>query len=339
MRLVFFCAGLAVIESAASDGGASLVVALAALVSAILTELLFTCNAHGFGKLRDGSAAASALVLTLLLPNQIHPAYAALAAAFAIAVVKHSFGGLGSNWLNPGLGGWLFVRFSWPHVFVKDLAGSPLARIASALDNGSAGPLVPPMELANPGRHAGQAGAFEAVRGFLNSHIFFPLGIEIPAEYTGMLASPYPGIIADRGVFALLCGTILLLAFQAGRAWIPAVFLGVFTLLVRIAGDLPFGGLYGNGDMLFAILSGGTLAGAFILACEPSSSAKSQTGSLCAVILGALLTFVFRYGGGEPYGCFFALALVNALTPLIRSLEGRCCSVRRQGHRSNRGAV
>lgn len=338
MHLVFCCAGLAVLQSATSDGGASLVVALAALVSAVLTELLFTCNVHGFGKLQDGSAAASALVLSLLLPNQIHPAYAALGAAFAIAVVKHSFGGLGSNWLNPSLGGWLFVRFSWPHVFVKDLSGSPLARIASALQDGSAGHIGSPLELAVPVT-AGQGGAFAAAGGFLNTHVFSPLGIEIPAGYTDLLASPYPGVIADRGVFALICGTMLLMAFQAGKAWVPAAYLGVFSLLVRVAGDLPFGGLLWNGDMLFAILSGGTLVGAFILAAEPASSAKSQIGVLCTVLVGAVLTFVFRYNGGEPYGCFFALAMVNALTTLVRSLEGRIFYARRQGRRSSGGAL
>jgi Na+-translocating ferredoxin:NAD+ oxidoreductase RnfD subunit len=44
---------------------------------------------------------------------------------------------------------------------------------------------------------------------------------------------------------------------------------------------------------------------------------------LAAVILGAALGFGFRYFGGEVYGAFFAIALVNALMPLIRSIEYR----------------
>jgi Na+-translocating ferredoxin:NAD+ oxidoreductase RnfD subunit len=46
-------------------------------------------------------------------------------------------------------------------------------------------------------------------------------------------------------------------------------------------------------------------------------------GALLAALLAGILSFVFRYQGFEPYGAFFAAALLNALVPLIRSLETR----------------
>ena len=316
MWLVFCCAGLGVIQSALSDAGASLVVALTALCFAVLAELLITWRKNGFEKIKDGSAAAAAMVLSLLLPNQIHPLYAAAGVLFAVAVVKHSFGGLGSNWLNPSLGGWLFIRFSWPGAFAQALEGSPLPALAEQLRNGTG---------------AGAGSALDgAVTVFLNDTVFAFTGAALPAGYIDLLLAKSPGIIADRGLLALLAGTIIITAFQISRSWVPVLFLGVYGFLVRSAGDLSQGGFFWNGDMLFALFSGGTVAAAFIVAAEPASGAKSNPGIAAAAVLGAVLSWIFRYRGFEIYGCFTALALVNALTPVIRLFERRLLFSRRE---------
>ncbi|GHV95703.1 hypothetical protein AGMMS50293_20230 [Spirochaetia bacterium] len=320
MWLVFCCAGLAVIQSALSDGGASLVLALTVLCCAILAELLITWRKSGFEKVKDGSAAASAMVLSLLLPNYIHPLYGAFGALFAIVVVKHSFGGLGSNWLNPGLGAWLFVRFSWPLAFDKALEGSPLSIISASLRSGVPGLHDAPMNLFR--MSAAGANSLDAgLTAFFNNTIFAITGAELPPGYIDLLFLRSPGIIADRGLLALLAGTIIITAFKINRSWIAAVFLALFGFLTWFAGDLLFGGLYRNGDVLFALFSGGTIAAAFILASEPASGAKSKPGALFVVVLGAILSWSFRFQGLEVYGCFCALALVNALTPVIRFFE------------------
>ena len=310
MWLVFCCAALGITQSALGDSGASLMVALSALCPALAAELVCTWRKSGFAKIKDGSAAASALVLALLLPNRIHPAYAALGALFALAVVKHSFGGLGSNWLNPSLGGWLFIRFSWPDVFGKALEGA-LPGITA---------------------HSGlTASALDGkVTAFFNNAVFSLWGAELPSGYIDLLLPRTPGIIADRGLLALLLGTILITAFRVGRSWTPAVFLAVFAVLVRVSGGLASGGLLWQGDALFALCSGGTIAAAFILAAEPASGAKSGAGTLFVTALGAFLSWVFRYIGLERYGCFYALALVNALTPAIRLFEGRLFYLRKK---------
>ena len=92
MRLVSLCAFLCVLQSAMGDGGRSLVIALVSLFTALLVELLLTLRIYGAAKIKDGSAAAASLILCILLPNQINPVYAAFGAAFAITVIKYSFG-------------------------------------------------------------------------------------------------------------------------------------------------------------------------------------------------------------------------------------------------------
>ena len=317
MWLVSACAGFAILQSSLNDSFASLAVALAAVGGALLTEFLIDAFSgrlfarpwaeSPWGNYRDGSAIASALVLTLLLPNRINPAFAFLGAVFAMTVVKHSFGGLGANWANPALGAWLFVRFSWPAAFANALGDSPLGILAE-----------------NPGGSFPQAlGSDTFWTPLLNKTIFVFLGAELPPGYTDLLAYSGPGIIADRGVLAFLLGTILITAGQASRFWIPLCYLGAYCSLVRIFGAMPLGGDFGAGDMLTGLFTGGILPAAFLLTADPSTGLKSRALTLPAAVLGGALSFAFRYLGFEPYGAFFAVALFNALSPLFRCFEIR----------------
>jgi electron transport complex protein RnfD len=329
MWLVCSCAGIAVLESSWTDRFVSLQLALVAMMAALGTEFWAQ---HFFrregalpgGRVSDGSAAASAMVLSLLLPNHIHPLYAALGVVFAMLLVKFSFGGLGANWMNPALGAWLFIRFSWPRSFEAALEGSGFPALAEALRQGLSDPQGSPLGILRI--KAGDlsiSGIDLAVTGFLNRTAFSLTGSELPAGYVSLFFSPSPGIIADRGIAALFLGTAILLGSQVIRPWIPAVYLGTYALLVRVFGGIFYGGPLGSGDVLFGLFSGGTLAAAFFLVADPVSGAKSSPGMLAAVFLGAVFSFLFRYPGAEPYGAFFAVALVNVLTPLIRLLEDR----------------
>jgi electron transport complex protein RnfD len=293
MWLVAVCAFLAALQSAFGDSFLSLILALSALFSALLTELLITYKTYGFEKIKDGSAAASALVLALLFPNRIHPVYAALSAVFAIAVIKHSFGGLGANWMNPALGGWLFTRFSWPAVFSKALSGS----MNSPAETGSA--------IGN------------MINNSLNKTIFSFLGAELPPGYIDLFSLETPGIIADRAVFMLVLATAVIAASQISRSWLSFVYLAVLALLTRIFGDVS------NGDVIYTFFSGGTLVAAFILISDPATGAKSIPGGLIAAVFAAVLGFIFRFYGREFYGCLYAAAVVNTLIPLLYKAERR----------------
>jgi electron transport complex protein RnfD len=317
MWLIAACAFLAVLQSSFTDSFASLTVAMSALAAAMMSELLCSLKRGGLS-LGDGSAAASALILTLLLPNHIHPLAAALGASFAMIAAKYSFGGLGSNWVNPALAGWLFIRLSWPAAFSAALDGSPLLIFPG---NPKAGEFI---------RWAAESasGPFpdtlaQGIAEFLNKTVFFVTRAELPGGYLGLFLPSSPGIIADRGLFALLLGTILITASQVSRFWIPLLFLGAYAFLVRCFGALPAGGGFGGGDLFFGLFSGGIIAGAFLLAADPVTGPKSRPGMAAASLAGGILAFLLRYWGLEPYGAFFALALLNALMPLFRDIESR----------------
>jgi electron transport complex protein RnfD len=340
MWLVSACAGLAVVQSSLTDDGASLMIAFAALSGAVLSEFLLNIKLHS-QSVFDGSAAASALIFSLLLPNTFPPVLAFLGSIFAMTVIKHSFGGLGANWVNPAVGAWLFARFSWPVAFEETLKDSPLTILAALSRNGETDLHGSPLSLlALNGVDLSRAVSFpetasltgldtiigpggEGIIAFLNRTVFSLLGARLPVEYASLFAPRFPAIIADRGLLCLLIGTIVIIAFQASQAWIPAVFLLVYAFLIRVFGAALLGGALGNGDILFGICSGGTIAAVFLVNSDPATAPKSRGGKAAAVVLAAALSFVFRYMGFEPYGAFFAVALVNVLVPLIRRVETR----------------
>jgi electron transport complex protein RnfD len=238
MWMVSGCAGLAILQSSMTDSFASLLVALSAVTGAMLAEILIDDisfrhfirsggNPHTglSGMYRDGSSVVSALVLTLLLPNQIHPVFAFLGAMFAMMVVKHSFGGLGCNWVNPALGAWLFIRFGWPRAFADALKDSSFTTQAASLAR----------EFLDP------AAVSPVIRDtfwtpLLNRTIFSLTASKLPEGYIDLLVFSGPGIIADRGLLALLLGTIVITAGQVSRSWIPLCYLGVYCFLIRLWG-------------------------------------------------------------------------------------------------------
>jgi electron transport complex protein RnfD len=300
MWLVSLCVFLCVIQSAFNDEGITLMPFFAAFISAITTEFLLTWREYGTDKIKDGSAVVTSLILTALLPNQIHPMYAAFGTAFAIAVIKYSFGGLGTNWLNPALGGWLFIRFSWSEAFFN------------AVEKGSTS--IGDINISS------NISIFDnSLTDALNNSILSLTGVNLPFGYTELLFNNSSNIIADRGLFFLLIGTIAVTATGINRGWIPLIFLFIYGFLIRFAGDLS--GLIWNGDVIYGFLSGGTIITAFILAAEPASSANTNTGIIITVILGAVLSWVFRYRFMEYSGCFIALTVINCFSPLIRLIE------------------
>ena len=339
MWLVNLCAFLVIVQSSFSDSFSSLFIAGGAVIAALLTEFLILFPSGRARFLKDGSAVATALILTLFLPNRISPLYAMAGAVIAIAVIKHSFGGLGSNWLNPAAGGWLFIRLSWPAAFSRALEASPLSLLSESLSRGVTNPQGSPLGILkiDAGFFSLPAQLDGILRSFLNNTIFSFTGSELPEGYIDLFVSRLPGIIADRGVFALIIGTIIITASQVNRSWIPAVYLTVFGVLARFAGALPFGGVEWNGDVLFALCSGGTLAAAFFFAADPATGPKSNGGIFLAAAAAGGIAFFFRFFGMEPYGVVFAALLVNALVPLVRIFESRRLYEKRS-RRPNPGA-
>ena len=69
--------------------------------------------------------------------------------------------------------------------------------------------------------------------------------------------------------------------------------------------------------MLFHLLSGGALLGAFFIATDPVTAASTPLGKLIYAALAGFLTVVIRAFGGYPDGVAFAILLTNVAVPFI----------------------
>lgn len=219
------------------------------------------------------------------------------------------------------------MRLSWPGAFSRALEGSSLSVLEEGVGAGLSaadGSLVNLINT-NSAHFFSNNGFLEtSVRPFLNNSVFSFLRIELPSSYLELFSSPHPGIIADRGIIALLIGAIIILAIRASRSWISAVWLGVFIFFTLLAGALPYGAGWWQGDVLFALSTGGTFAAAFLLAADPATGAKSTGSVIISAALGGFLAWLFRFPGGEAYGALISVMVINALLPVIRNIENYC---------------
>lgn len=315
------CLLLPVLQSSASDGFASAALALAAVAAALVSEWAVDLASGSEPRSAlDGSAAVSALVLTLLLPSGLPPAMAAAGAAFGVLVAKRSFGGLGANWFNPALAGWLFVRLSWPAAFDAAMEGSGIAILDAAVRKSLSDPSGSPVALL---KIAGvkPSGADAAVADWLNSNLLSRFGAELPSGYLDLLSSSRPGLVGDRGVGALLAGTIAMIAFGILPAAVPFAFLASYGVASRVWGGLPFGGGLMMGDALYALLTGGSLAAAFFLAGDPATGPKSRAATIMGAAATGAAAFALRFAAGDPFGVILSASLANLAVPFVRIVE------------------
>lgn len=128
----------AAVWTAAAQGAPAWRVLLVSLGASLLTELVIAGLAFRRFTLDDGSAALTGLLLGCTLPPGVPLHVPAAAAAFGIAVVKMSFGGLGRNWMNPALAGRVFAALSWPAL----AGGRPVLLQPASLAGIGSAPLV-----------------------------------------------------------------------------------------------------------------------------------------------------------------------------------------------------
>ncbi len=132
------CLAPAAAWGALVQGPGALAVLAAAVGASLASELAIGLAAWRRCTLADGSALLTGLLVGLSLPVYAPLFVPAAAAAFAVAVVKASFGGLGRNWMNPALGGRLFVTFSWPVLLAVRLRpASGWLRVPAGMPDGS----------------------------------------------------------------------------------------------------------------------------------------------------------------------------------------------------------
>jgi electron transport complex protein RnfD len=258
--------------------------------------------------LKDNSALLTAWLLALSIPPLAPWWLVVVGTAFAIAIAKQLYGGLGNNPFNPAMVGYAVLIISFPVQMTHWLApqGLVLAELSFSqqLDYIFSGVLPQSLTL--------DAITMATPLDTLKTHLHLEESVQ------QILNMPIYGQIGGHGsemvAWGFLFGGLYLLASRIISWHIPAAFLGT---LFAIAGIFHLVDPAHYVAPLFHWFSGAAMLGAFFILTDPVSSPTTNKGKLIFAAGAAFLTYMIRTFGGFPDGVAFATLLMNIAVPLI----------------------
>ncbi len=231
----------------------------------------------------DGSAAVTGVLLALNVGLGTPWWVFLIGLFFALAIVKHAFGGLGQNIFNPALAGRVFLLISFPTYMTGRVFNLPDA-----------------MSTATPLTLLKDSGTIEAV---------WKSGV----SYWDLFVGHVGGTLGETSALALLVGFAYLVYKGRIKLYIPISYVGTLFLFSAI-GWLIKPQL---GDPVFHILSGGLMLGALFMATDMVTSPMTPKGQVIFGMGAGALTYVIRIFGAYPEGVSFSILIMNGLVPLI----------------------
>ena len=320
---------------------------LLSLVACLLTEgvMLRLRKRHLNLLWRDNSAAVTAVILGLTLPQLLPWHLTVIGSVFAIALVKHAFGGLGQNVFNPAMAAFVFLLISSPVQMTSYVSPVPgnwehltLSRSAQAIFGTAA--------VRDSVRKETHDAILESLVMPRDKREFFKLADSFtgPTFLTDVMherpvkanpeASVQGWVEGARGngdlpwlfighlctSLAFLFGGIILMVFRVIDWRIPVSFLtvsgGLFTVFWAVSPEAFLAPVW-------HLIFGATVFGAFYIMTDPVTAVPKPQG---AWIFGATVAVIFviiRNLGGYPDAMAFSVLLGNAAAPLISILTRR----------------
>ena len=256
-----------------------LLIVMVSVASAVFFEWLYRKLLKKTNTVGDLSACVTGMLLALTLPTSAQWWMPIIGAMFSIVVVKQLYGGIGKNFLNPALAGRAFLLASYAVFMGSFNAPKALSGVVDAVT------MATPLS-------------------------YMKAGEALPAYFSAkaMLLGTMPGCIGELSALAVLVGGLYLLARKVISWRIPVSFIGTVAVLTLVFGK----GGYGNAEwMLYNLLSGGLLLGAFFMATDYATSPVTLKGQLLYGFGCGALTVLIRYFGGYPEGVTYAILIMN----------------------------
>lgn len=262
------------------------------IAAAVATEYLVQRWQNKPVTVNDGSAVLTGLLLGMNIPSTV-PWYMPLfGSVVAIAIAKHTMGGLGYNIFNPALIGRAFMVASWP------VAMTTWPEMASKVDGvTSATPL-----------------GILKLQGYEKLVAVFGDKMEM---YKSLFIGTRSGSMGETSALLLILGGLYLI-YRGYINWrVPVFMIGTVGALTWAFGG--HAGLF-SGDPILNMMSGGLILGAFFMATDMVTIPITVKGQVVFAVGAGLLTVLIRLLGGYPEGVCYAILLMNSVTPLIDRL-------------------
>ncbi|ODN30899.1 RnfABCDGE type electron transport complex subunit D [Fervidobacterium thailandense] len=280
----------AVVAATYFFGLQAFILSIVGMISAELLEFFimrFLRKDKGF--VPNGSAAVTGLLLALNVSVATPWWVLLIGVLFAIAVVKHAFGGLGQNIFNPALAARVFLLVSFPTAMTTWYP--PLGKFF--------GTYVDIQTTATPLAVLKLEGFSSAMKKF---------------TYIDLLFGNIGGCIGETSALLLIIGFLYLVFRGRIKLVIPITYLGtvfVFSSIMYMVNPERFG------TPLFHLLAGGMMLGALFMATDMVTTPMTPKGQAIFGVGCGLITMLIRYFGGYPEGVSLSILLMNAFVPVI----------------------
>lgn len=245
-------------------GMRALIILVVSILTAVVTEAACQKLRKQPVTISDFSAIVTGLLLAMNLPSSVPYWIPVVGSAFAIAVVKQAFGGLGHNFINPALAARALLVASWPvQMTTWPSIGSDATTSATVLGilkegTGESIPSFVDLLLGRMGGCIGETSALLLLLGGIYLIYRGVISIKIPGLYIGtvaVLTLIVTGFDFNLTLIHILSGGLILGAFFMATDYasspitpkgqiIYAVGMGLLTVVIRFYGGYPEGVSY-----------------------------------------------------------------------------------------------
>ena len=125
--------------------------------------------------------------------------------------------------------------------------------------------------------------------------------------YKDLFFGSIGGSLGETSAMLILIGAAVLFAFRIIDWRIPTFYIGTVAL----------GSLLMGKDVIFQVLAGGLMIGAFFMATDYVTSPVTGNGRIIFGVGLGVLTVLIRNFSSMPEGVCFSILIMNAFTPLI----------------------
>lgn len=257
----------------------AVVVLLSGIIGAVLAEFIIQKLLKKKVTIKDYSAVVTGILLAFNIPASAPWWLPFIGSFFAIIIAKQLFGGLGHNFINPALAARAMLLASWPVQMTAWVKpGADAVTTATPLGL-----------LAEQGKNAALSGT----------------------NMMDLFVGNVGGCIGETSAILIILGGLYLIYRGVITYVIPVFYIATVAILTLFIGgfDINF--------MVFNLLAGGLMIGAFFMATDYASSPVTQKGQIIYAIGCGLLTTIIRTYGGYPEGVSYSILLMNVATPLI----------------------
>ncbi len=308
IKVILFCLIPHIILLTVSSGFQALQLPFTILLAAIFSEVLYRTL---FKKtIRIGwSTILQGVLIGLLVPSDYLTIAAFIITFLVLFIEKVIYSSFAQSWINSVVLTAVILYFVSPMYYPNFL--------------------LPPesVQQTNVGMKLFSDGLLTVARydaritNFLNTSIFNYIGLSVPEGYITLFWDSQSPIPAFRfNAITLLTSTALFLS-KTIDIIIPTVFLLAYSFLVYMFSLYPYAEIVGNGDILLALFTGGTLYSAFFLLGWFGTIPLTVTGKILYALCAGILSFLICGAGTSTIGILFVILILNIVCPIILQIE------------------